>query len=589
MATPQATWQAWRVAFYLEGCRWRNGIRRSLQNPVGLAVSILVLVLLMGLACVFLPQYYWAQPSDPSERIWLEASPQERQQMSLLYLLIVSAFHLGVVVMWLGFRPYQFLRGFSESDLHFLLATPVPSWRLMCALLVIRTTLSLGILVPIYFGFVLLLAGRMVAVLVSDYLEQLRAGAWLLIGYWVLRYLQGLFFEFFRFYWALRLRERPWLRWVVLAAVSVWWLLMVGAVVAGWLIAESRGLSGLAQAEYALNWFPAWLLTLPARATADAAMAIFTGWTPAMGVMIALWAAGSLWLALRLTRDSRRIVDLVAVGVQLGAGKQTDETGEVPYAVRIQLEQATRGNPRGFRTPALLERWSPTGVGALMWRDLVFACRQTPVWISALSLIALLLMVLGLLFGAKQQFAKAGIDARLIVFIVNFFGLFFLTSALGQAPLRQPNAYYDITRALPFSAEQHTRYLVLAWWLEGGLSLLLPFSAAGLVVYPEVWYLWLGSLVLMASYALNAVLLSLIGSLLTAQPYLEVVEVAFSTLWSVGMLALFVVGMGVYWLALGAGVWFPLLALLLALASLPLQYALYQRAVALWRDYTPFV
>ena len=146
-----------------------------------------------------------------------------------------------------------------------------------------------------------------------------------------------------------------------------------------------------------------------------------------------------------------------------------------------------------------------------------------------------------------------------------------------------------MTRALPFSAEQHVRYFVLAWWLEGVLLLIPPLGAAGLVVYSEVWYLWLGSLVLMASYALNAVLLSLIGSLLTAQPYLEVVEGAFSTLWSVGMLALFVVGMGVYWLALSAGVWFPLLALLLALASLPLQYALYQRAVALWRDYTPFV
>jgi hypothetical protein len=587
VAIQQATWQAWRVAFYLEGCRWRNGVRRSLQNPIGLAVSILVLVFVMGLAWVFLPQYYWMQPNDPSQRIWFEASPEERLQMALLHLLIVSASHLSGVVVLFGFRPYQFLREFSESDLHFLFATPVPSWRLMRALLVLRATLSLGILIPVYFMVALLLAGRVLPV--SDYIEQLRAGAWLLIGYWVLRYLQGLFFEFFRFYWALRLRERPWLRWVVLAAVGVWWLLMVGAVVAGWLIAESRGISEAARAEYALNWFPAWLLTLPARATADAVMAIFTGWTPAMGIMMALWAAGCLWLATRLTRDSRRIVDLVAVGVQLGAGKQTDEADDVPYAVRIQLEQATRGNPVGFRTPALLERWSPTGVGALMWRDLVFACRQTPVWISALTLIAFLLMVLGLLFGAKQQFAKAGIDARLIVFIANFFGLFFLISALGHASSRQPNAYYDITRALPFSTEQHTRYLVLAWWLEGGLLLILPFSAAGLVVYSEVWYLWLGSLVLMASYALNAVLLSLIGSLLTAQPYLEVVEGAFSTLWSVGMLALFAVGMGVYWLALSAGVWFPLLALLHALASLPLQYALYQRAVALWRDYTPFV
>jgi hypothetical protein len=586
VATQQATWQAWRVAFYLEACRWRNGVRRSLQNPIGLAVSILALVFVVGLAWVFLPQYYWMQPNDPSQRIWLEATPHERLQMALPQLLIVSALHLSGVTILLGFRPYRFLQEFLESDLHFLFATPVPSWRLMRALLVVRATLSLGILIPGYFVVALLLAGRMFPVL--DYIEQLRAGAWLLVGYWVLRYLQGLFFEFFRFYWALRLRERPWLRWVVLAAVGVWWLLMVGAVVVGWLIAESRGISEAARAEYALNWFPAWLLTLPARAVADAVLAIFEGWTLAMGVMMALWAAGCLWLATRLTRDSRRIVDLVAVGVQLGAGKQTDKADEVPHAVRLQLEQATRGNPRGFRTPALLERWSPTGVGALMWRDLVFACRQTPVWISALTLIAFLLMVLGLLFGAKQQFAKAGIDARLIVFIANFFGLFFLASALGNAASRQPNAYYDMTRALPFSAEQHIRYLVLASWLEVVLLLFVPFSAPGLVVYSEVWYLWLGSLVLMASYTLNAVLLNLIGSLLTAQPYLEVVQGAFGTLWSVGMLALFVVGMGVYWLALSAGVWFPLLALLHALASLPLQYALYQRAVALWRDYTPF-
>jgi len=589
VATPQATRQAWRVAFYLEGCRWRNSIRRSLRNPIGLLTSVLALALVAALVWAFLPQAYWIQPSDPSQRIWLEASPQERRQMSLLYLLIGAAFHLGVVVTGLGFRPYQFLREFSESDLHFLFATPVPSWRLMRALLTIRALFGLGILIPLYFVVALLLAGRMFPVLVVDYLEQLRAGAWLLIGYWVLRYLQGLFFEFFRFYWALRLRERPWLRWVVLAAVGVWWLLMVGAVVAGWLIAESRGISEAARAEYALNWFPAWLLTLPARAVADAVLAIFEGWTLAMGVMMALWAAGCLWLALRLTRDSRQIVDLVTIGVQLGAGKQTDETDEVPYAVRIQLEQATRGNSGGFRTPALLERWSPTGIGALLWRDLVFTCRQTPVWISALTLIAFPIIFFGLLFWVKQQFAKAGIDARLIVFIANFFGLFFLTSALGHASSRQPNAHYDMTRALPFSAEQHIRYLVLASWLKVVLVQFVPFSAAGLVVYSEVWYLWLGSLVLMASYALNAVLLSLIGSLLTAQPYLEVVEGAFSTLWSVGMLALFVVGMGVYWLALSAGVWFPLLALLLALASLPLQYALYQRAVALWRDYTPFV
>ena len=374
----------------------------------------------------------------------------------------------------------------------------------------------------------------------------------------------------------------------MLAAVGVWWLLMVGAVVAGWLIAESRGISGAARAEYALNWFPAWLLTLPARAVADAVLAIFEGWTLAMGIMMALWVAGCLWLATRLMRGSRQIVDLVAVGVQLGAGKQTDEAGEVPHAVRIHLEQATRAKQTDFRTPTLLARWSPTGVRALLWRDLVLACRQLPVWLQIFVLAAFSLLVLGMLLLFKLA-AKAPVDVRLVVFVANLFGLFFLASALGNAASRQLNAHYDMTRVLPFSAEQHIQYLVLASWLEGVMLLLLPVSAAGLVVYPEVWHLWLGSSVLAASYALYAVLLNLIGSLLTAQPYLEVVQGAFGTLWSVGTLVLFVVGMGVYWLALSAGVWFPLLALLLALASLPLQYALYQRAVALWRDYTPFV
>jgi hypothetical protein len=92
-----------------------------------------------------------------------------------------------------------------------------------------------------------------------------------------------------------------------------------------------------------------------------------------MGVMIALWAAGlPLAWRLRLTRDSRRIVDLVAVGTQLGAGKQTDEADEVPLCSAPATGTGdSRRIQTDFRTPALLERWSPTGVRALMWRDLV--------------------------------------------------------------------------------------------------------------------------------------------------------------------------------------------------------------------------
>ena len=80
MVSQQATWQAWRVAFYLESRRWLNSVVRTLQNPIGLLTTILALLIAAALVWAFFPQAYWIQPNDPSQRIWQETSSQERLQ-----------------------------------------------------------------------------------------------------------------------------------------------------------------------------------------------------------------------------------------------------------------------------------------------------------------------------------------------------------------------------------------------------------------------------------------------------------------------------------------------------------------------------
>jgi hypothetical protein len=351
------------------------------------------------------------------------------------------------------------------------------------------------------------------------------------------------------------------------------------------LIASARGASRVEALEYALNWLPTLLLSLPARATADAVLAIFTGWTPAMGIMLVLWAAGSLVLARHLMRHSREIVDLIATGVQLGASDWSDESGEIPFAVRRLLERSSRPDDAGFRTPAWLERWQPTGIKALLWRDLLLTFRKTPAWLVILSPIGFILMVAGILLGSKHL---VQVDSRIIVFVINFIMLILSPMTRDESWWRKPAAYFDLTRSLPFSAEQYLLYRVTAAMLEMGLWFLLPVNTIGLLIYPQVWYWWVGSLILMASYTLSAVLLGLVGELLTAQPYLAPVEDIWGAIQrSVIVLVLLIVGVGVYWLALGLGIWFPLFALLIGLISLPAQLYLLQQAVELWRNYTP--
>ncbi len=573
-------WRMWQIAFYLEWRQWRNSFVRALRSPLGLLGTIVVFVIILGLVWLYVRIQMYGRDAQALRAVWLELSSEERGWIALLFVMLVSAFHLVLALVFRAFAPYSFVRGFSESDLHFLFASPPNAWLLMRALITIRTTINLGIGIPLYLILAVLLSLRFTSALLEDYLAHLASGVWLLVGYWAIRYMQGLFFELFGFYWAVRLRRRPWLRWALAVGGGFWLLSLIASGVMGVLAARTRGVAPVQTIEYTLNWLPTLALSLPARATADALLAPMRGWTPVMGAALVLWGAGCLWLAQRLKRDSREIVDLVATGLQLGAGS-ADET---PHAVRRQLEQAIHAN-QGVRTPALLEQWRPQGIYALLWRDYLLSLRTTPAWITLLSFLGYFLITGGIMLGAKYLFERPP-DPRLVVFLAGAIPLLYLSSVTPAH--RHLNACYDWVRAMPFSAEQYIRYWVFASTGEFIVMLLLPVYITGLLVYPEVWHLWLGSLALMASYTWSGVLVQLFGQLQTAQPYLEAVESDLGVLWGLGGAALLLLGLAVYAAALAAGAWFPLIALGIALACLPVQRALMQQATEQWRNYTPF-
>ncbi len=577
----------WQVALYLEGRRFVNSLRRSLQHPVGLLGTLVALGVLVAGWWFLLQFYLYWRPRDPAEMVWMNASSQEKRLMLLYTLTVIAFIHLLASLVWRGFHPYGFIRAFCESDLHFLFATPLNAWRLMRAIQFVRSTAALGIMLPLGLAFAVLVGAKVLPVLVRDYIEQLRSGAWLLIGYFALRYVQAIFLEFFGVWYALKLRRQPNLRWWVLFFACLWLLLLILAIVLGAIRAHMQGASRIEMLEYALNWLPAQLLSLPARATADALLAVYTGWTPTIGVMLIVWIAGSIWLATYLTRHSTEILDMVALGIQLSGGTKTDEE-RIPLAVRQQLEQHQRAGRKEFHTPAWLTRWQPRGVWALLWRDMVISLRTTTAWLGGLAWIFFIAIFFAMLAFVKYELEHPPPQTILVTGVYAFAMLFFLLALMQNSADQDFSARFDEVRALPFSAEQFILYQLTSGLMVSVLCLLPP-CLSGMIIYTEVWYLWLGGFILITSYMATFALLELIYQFLTAQPYLDPVMTIAGNIWWILRLILLFHGFLLLWLLLMLGIWFPLTALLIALLSLPLQRYLIKISAELWRSYIPMV
>ncbi len=572
--------QTLQVALYLEMRQFINSLRRSLQNPVGLVGGLITLIVIVVIVIFHLKFQLYERPLQQSETFLLELSTQERTLSLLIILTGVLFLRLMISVVAIAFKPYGFTQFVSETDLHYLFTTPLNSWKLYRTLILVRSIAGAGVGFLLSVLLLILVGVQVAPILMRDYVTQLQAGAWLLVGYYVLTYVRGTFFEFFGMWYALNLRRNPLLRWWVVGFVVVWTLLVVLAFVGGWMLAEARGAARIEVVEYAFNWFPTLILTLPARATADALLAVVIGWTPALGTMILLWGAGALWLSRFLTRYSKELLDLVAVVNQLDAGSVEDN---LPLAVRQQIE-GTEPHQKQYYTPALLERWKPKGIWALLWVDMLITIRTTPVWQWVLGLPLSSLLAFGGLYTLKVANLFSLERNPFFMGAIYIILLIFLLANIENMKLLND----DRIRVLPFSSKQ----IVMVYLLSGLLLFFyfaLPLSIAGLLFYPSMWYLWLSYLVLTTSFTVTGNLLSLIYALLTEQPYLDTVIVILENIRLVVVVGVLLIGGVLMWLISLLGVLSILVAPLIVLCCVPLQMYLFNLAVELWRSYTPMV
>lgn len=286
-------------------------------------------------------------------------------------------------------RTHEFLRAFTSSDGEYLFPTPAADTRLLQTLMAVRQTLESGVFALLTFAALIVSLIGSLKAQVETLQAQVFSGAWLFVSYIALRYLEGLWFGWLELWLFVGTRRRRWLRPVLVAlalgwAAGVWGTMGYRALPL--LIADAPAERALAAAEFeGLT-----LLALPARALADAFLSPILGLTPPIGVMLALWALG-LWA---LGRSVRRIApDLrqaVALAAQYGYTADRD-TSRLPSVLRVALEEDTRSMSLPT-LPRWLEKWTPHGLGALLWLEIRFAWRSATPWATVLGWACLVLV-----------------------------------------------------------------------------------------------------------------------------------------------------------------------------------------------------
>lgn len=123
----------------------------------------------------------------------------------------------------------------------------------------------------------------------------------------------------------------------------------------------------------AVDWLPAYVLLLPVRGLADAAIVLYQGFTPAMGVSFALWLVGVLLANRLLVRYQGVLYEVGASLARKGAAARASQRD--PLGTYLQ-RKAERAAAKPLRTLRWLERWTPRGARAALARPADYLARQ---------------------------------------------------------------------------------------------------------------------------------------------------------------------------------------------------------------------
>jgi hypothetical protein len=475
-----------RVLLYQTLRVFVNGLRRAFGNPVRAILTLLVIgFVLCGwggaiLGSVMEP----ARGRTPTP----ELQPELLVARSLGVVLIIHWFYVVFTVIPSVFRPAQIL--VQESDVHYLFTTPLKPLTLFRGIILIRGLLGALFFMLLLVIYLLMFGGANLRMMAMA--QQPAVSSWAMLIYPVMylmvfttALLGSIALEAMEI--SGRSRRRYWAWGLTL------WAVACVAVVGGrfWTMRgqiEEQGFGALIG--QAVDWLPAYVLLLPVRALADAALVLYNGFTPALWFGIAFWLIGALLGNAALTRYQDRLYEVGASLARKGAQARAMQRDPFRAYIERKAESASR---KPLRTLRWLERWTPRGVWALLWRDLLITWRASG-WANLLTIAIIGAAPLALMWLVKvsanpERDLRTGlrvmytISQAMVVFFIAFGAYYSMTDMLRRVEWQKP---------LPFSPRAvvavESLPTVIFFALAQALAVLLASAS-----FPQDWLFWLSA------------------------------------------------------------------------------------------------
>ena len=487
-------WLTARVLLFLTVRVMVNSFRRAFENPLRAVLTILVLIFIVcgwGSALLGMLIEPVRPPRTPAHL--LDPTVALRRSM-----VIVLGLHIAYIV--LGLLP-SFSRGFFsyfvEGDVHFLFPTPIKPLTLFRGLLFVRGAIGIAALMLMLIIYLILLGGRSMRQLAMVATPQ--AGSWSLLAYPLLFLVMSLALLWLGVAIRLMEMERPRvLTWFWVGLVS--WALVGVGLVAGraWFLVQQAGQPPFAALQASIEWLPAMLWLLPARSLSDAMLVVYQGWTPAIGLGLLFWLGVLLWADRCIVRESGRLYELAAFMAQRSSRLRLARSDPVRAAYQRALERMSE-RARPVRTLRWLERWTPRGVWALLWRDLLLSWRLQG-WGLVLMLL-LLVAIPTVPLGVMRYFIeKDSLGAAKAIYLMMQYTMMLMMAFGSYYGIVDLLRRVELQKPLPFSS----REVVLVESLPTALLVLAIQLMVALIVillFPQAWGFWLGMGLVVASFA----------------------------------------------------------------------------------------
>ncbi len=499
-----------RVLWYLTLRVLVNSIRRAFANPLRAILTTLVLAFFL---CGWGGALIGSLAENPARAQPDMLQPQRLMLRSIGLVVIIHWFYVVFTIIPSVFRPAFAL--VQESDVHYLFTTPLKPLALFRGMILIRGLFGALFFLMLLAVYLLLFGGARLRLLAT--VQEPVAPAIALLGYPVM-YL--LVFST-ALLWSIVLEAMEITGRSVRRLVSrllIGWAVLSFALTAGYLVYLRRSLDEFALLTAlgeAVDWLPAYVLLLPVRGLADAAIVLYQGFTPAMGVSFALWLVGVLLANRLLARYQDVLYEVGASLARRGAAARASQRDPLGTYLKRKAEQAST---KPLRTLRWLERWTPRGVWALLWRDLLITWRASG-WGNLLMVALMAAAPVGLALLIHYT-APSERDVRLALkiayavaqaltaFFIAFGAFYGFTDMLRRVEWQKPLPFSPravmVVESLPsvvfFAASQLLAALVISLW------------------FPNDWLFWLGSSVVAVSWAIVLMMAMLAIALINPDP-----------------------------------------------------------------------